>query len=131
MIGRVFDHLYVWLVLLIGLLFAVQISRAEDMRRMESIRWDPETHVLTCTVSIGRTDEETKKYVPTVLKDYEISLDKAEMSEGEDKRAFGDTEAALVHRVVDILEDYARGSVDWFERGRKPAPNREAGTPGK
>jgi hypothetical protein len=116
----IFDHLYVWLVLAIGLLFFVQISRAESARRFESFRWDVEKHELTCTVSLGRIDKDsgTEKYVPEKILDYVISMDEGHVTLDKEVRDFSRYEAALMHRVIDLVLQYSVESVEWFEGTR-------------
>ena len=89
---------------------------AADRRRLESVTWDPVSHVLRWVVSSGAMHGEN--YKPVSHQEYEIRIDEATMRFSDETRHFSKREAESVRQVLNMLASYATESTIWWEQGQ-------------
>lgn len=89
-------------------------SRAAEVRKLESVSWNPVTRELTWVVSTAKpaAPEDASKNT------YVIRMDQALMKfEGEGRR-FDPEEARNVQTLLNVLSRYAVESTLWWENGQ-------------
>ena len=82
-----------------------------EVRRLESVAWNPVTGELTWVVS-KQTPDATSKDT------YLIRIDQALMKFEDERRGFDPQEARAVHKLLDLLSRYAVESTIWWEDGQ-------------
>jgi hypothetical protein len=88
-----------------------QKPRAGEVRRLESVAWNPVTGELTWVVS-KQTPDATSKDT------YLIRIDEALMKFEDERRGFDPREAIAVHKLLDLVSRYAVESTIWWEAGQ-------------
>jgi hypothetical protein len=112
------------LLLSCAALCLAQESKTENVKRLVSVTWDLSTHKLICVVEKGTLVD--GEFVASAGLKYEVSPDDAFMALGDEKRTFGEEEAANLHLLLDVLSRYCADSVVWWDHGAAgptaPAP---------
>ena len=93
-----------------------------EVRRLESVSWNPVSGELTWVVS---------KHTPdTTSKDsYLIRINDALMKFEDERRGFDPEEARVVHKLLDLLSRYAVESTIWWEEGQGIKMDDKGGNP--
>ena len=102
-----------------------QESKADNFKRITSVTWDLATRKLIFVVETGNLV--AGAFVPSTSVKYQVSPDDAYMALGDEKRSFGEEEAANLHLLLGVLSRYCVESVVWWDLG-DAAPT--APTPG-
>lgn len=88
----------------------------DQVRRLESVSWNPVTGELTWIVSKGK---KVSGVFNAAAKDtYIIRIDEALMKFEGERRGFDPEEAKNVHGLLDLLSRYAVESTIWWEKGQ-------------
>jgi len=104
---------------------------AAEVRRLESVTWNPVREELTWLVSVWNVASGVDQ--PPATERYVIHLDAAVMEVNGELRGFSPTEAKRVHTLMDMMSTYAVESTVWWNRGegepidgqKVPPPNHD------
>ncbi len=88
----------------------------KDVRRLESVNWDPVKKELTWIVSNGKKAHDGK-YLTGQKVTYRIDMDDATMSFNGETRRFSRQEASSVTSLMSLISTYAVESTIWWEKG--------------
>jgi hypothetical protein len=91
-------------------------GKPEQARRLVSLTWDLVNRKLVWVVENGALVDD--QFVASSADHYAVSPDGAFMSVKDQKRTFGDAEAASLRRLLDVLSLYCAESVIWWEQGQ-------------
>lgn len=120
------------LVMLLSLasLGMAQEQQPDVAKRLQSVTWDLNTHKLVWVVETGK--KVNGEFVADSSDKYEVSPDDAVMAFSNEKRAFGEDEAASLHHLLDVLSLYCAESVVWWDQGEGvPVPTDSVAPPAK
>jgi len=97
--------------------------KAEEVKRLGTVSWDPEAHKLVWIVQKGALVG--GKFVSNSEQRFEISPDEAVMMTAGEKRGFEEQEAVTLHHLLDVLSVYCAESVVWWEEGQGTPEDKE------
>jgi len=119
------------IMLSLGALGWAQDQKPEQTKRLKTVTWDLNTHKLVWVVETGRKVD--GEFVADSTAKYEVSPDDAQMIFADQKRSFGEDEAASLHHLLDVLSLYCAESVVWWDQGEGVPASLEAAPrqPGK
>jgi hypothetical protein len=95
---------------------AKQSEGAGEMKRLQSVTWDLNSHKLVWVVQHGV--EQNGQFVAKGSDRYEISPDEATMKFANEQRGFTREEATSLHKLLDTLSLYCAESVIWWDQGQ-------------
>lgn len=101
-----------------------QDQPSQQTKRLQSVTWDLNSHKLVWVVETGT--KVNGEFVPSSTDKYEVSPDDAVMAFADQKRGFGEDEAANLHHLLDVLSLYCAESVVWWDEGQGTPVSNEA-----
>lgn len=87
--------------------------QVREVRRLESVSWNPVNGELTWVVSRGPSAKDLSE-----KNTYVIRIDEALMKFEGERRGFDPQEARSVHSLLNLLSRYAVESTIWWEEGK-------------
>jgi hypothetical protein len=111
---------FLLLLLLSPLLFAH--DQAKKVQRLETVIWNPVTHVLSWQITEGHIDVHGQYEPERLVGSFFIEPQAAMMSFAGKKLGFTHQEGDHVHEILDSLSHYLMSSTLWWQEG-KNEPN--------
>ena len=111
---------FLLLLLLSPLLFAG--DQAKKVQRLETVIWNPVTHVLSWQITEGHIDVHGQYEPERLVGSFFIEPQAAMMSFAGKKQEFMHQEGDHVHEILDSLSHYLMSSTLWWQEG-KNEPN--------
>jgi hypothetical protein len=111
---------FLLLLLLSPLLFAD--DQAKKVQRLETVIWNPVTHVLSWQITEGHIDVHGQYEPERLVGSFFIEPQAAMMTFAGKKQGFTHQEGDHVHEILDSLSHYLMSSTLWWQEG-KNEPN--------
>lgn len=105
----------------VGVAAADDGASVEQVKRLSSVTWDPQTGRLSWVIQSGT--EGTAGFVPSAEEHYEVAPKEGVMtsSSSGEKREFANEQATWIGDLLHALSAYCAASTIWWYRGATPA----------
>lgn len=97
--------------------FRAGAQSSEPVYQLVSVTWSLHDHKLRWDIAQGHEDDKGDFVMEKLLEQCEIDPDKGTMTIAGETRGFSKEETISLHRLLDVLANYAAESFVWWQRG--------------